>query len=50
MAGASLLTFERPVTFFTNRTGKSTLLEAIARQCGFNLGGGNRDQVFGGTP
>jgi predicted ATPase len=50
--GRLALTFERPVTFFIgdNGTGKSTLLEAIARQCGFNLGGGNRDHVFGGTP
>lgn len=46
------LTFERPITFFVgdNGTGKSTLLEGIAKQCGFNLGGGSRDHMFGGTP
>lgn len=42
------LTFERPITFFVgdNGTGKSTLLEAIARHCGFNLGGGSRDNAY----
>jgi predicted ATPase len=46
------LTFDRAITFFIgdNGTGKSTLLEAIAEQCGFNLGGGSRDHRFGGTP
>jgi predicted ATPase len=46
------LTFERPITFFIgdNGTGKSTLLEAIAKHCGFNLAGGNRNHVFDGTP
>jgi predicted ATPase len=42
------LAFERPITFFVgdNGTGKSTLLEAIARHCGFNLGGGSRDNAY----
>ena len=46
------LVFADPITFFVgdNGTGKSTLLEAIAQQCGFNLGGGSRDHRFGGTP
>ena len=46
------LVFDRAITFFVgdNGTGKSTLLEAIAQQCGFNLGGGSRDHRFGGTP
>lgn len=46
------LTFERPITFFIgdNGTGKSTLLEAIARQCGFNLGGGSRDHRYANDP
>lgn len=46
------LTFDRPITFFIgdNGTGKSTLLEAIAKHCGFNLGGGSRDHAFGGVP
>lgn len=44
------LTFERPITFFVgdNGTGKSTLLEAIAKHCGLGLGGGNRDHQFSG--
>jgi predicted ATPase len=44
------LTFERPITFFIgdNGTGKSTLLEAIAKHCGFGLGGGSRHHQFGG--
>jgi predicted ATPase len=46
------LVFDRPITFFIgdNGTGKSTLLEAIAKQCGFNLAGGNRDHAYSGTP
>jgi len=37
------------VTFFVgeNGTGKSTLLEAIAYQCGFNLQGGHKHHSFG---
>ena len=39
------LEFSTPVTFFTgeNGTGKSTVLEAIAKVCGFHLGGGGSD-------
>jgi predicted ATPase len=42
------LAFDRPITFFVgdNGTGKSTLLEAIAKHCGFNLGGGSRDNAY----
>jgi predicted ATPase len=42
------LSFDRPITFFVgdNGTGKSTLLEAIAKHCGFNLGGGSRDNAY----
>jgi predicted ATPase len=45
------LRFERPITFFIgdNGTGKSTLLEAIARQCGFSVYGGGRNQVDGSS-
>jgi AAA domain-containing protein len=48
--GRLALTFDRPVTFFTgdNGTGKSTLLEAIAKHCGFGLGGGSRHHQFSG--
>jgi predicted ATPase len=44
------IAFERPVTILVgeNGTGKSTLLEAIADQCGFNLRGGNRNHRYGG--
>ena len=40
--------FEKPVTFFIgeNGTGKSTLLEALAIQCGFNPEGGTRNFNF----
>jgi predicted ATPase len=51
LAGGDLeLTFEHPITFFIgdNGTGKSTLLEAIAKHCGFGLGGGDRNHMFGG--
>jgi predicted ATPase len=43
------IAFTKPVTMFVgeNGSGKSTLLEAIASQCGFNLGGGNRNHTFG---
>jgi predicted ATPase len=45
--GKLALTFDRPITFFVgdNGTGKSTLLEAIARQCGFSVLGGGRNQA-----
>jgi predicted ATPase len=50
--GRLSLEFERPITLFVgeNGTGKSTLLEAIAAQIGFNIGGGSRDHAYGGTP
>ena len=40
--------FKKPVTFFVgeNGTGKSTLLEALAIQCGFNAEGGTRNFNF----
>lgn len=46
--GEFVLAFERPITFFVgdNGTGKSTLLEAIAKHCGFNLGGGSRSNSY----
>lgn len=39
------LEFPTPVTFFIgeNGTGKSTVLEAIAKLCGFHIGGGGSD-------
>ncbi|SMO90748.1 AAA family ATPase [Melghirimyces algeriensis] len=42
------LTFETPVTFFVgeNGSGKSTILEAIADQCGFNTASGSRDHLY----
>ncbi|MCI2061959.1 MAG: AAA family ATPase [Eubacteriaceae bacterium] len=42
------LDFDMPVTFFVgeNGTGKSTLLEAIAVEMGFNPEGGSRDFFF----
>jgi predicted ATPase len=45
--GRLALTFDRAITFFVgdNGTGKSTLLEAIARQCGFSVLGGGRNQA-----
>ncbi|MFP3467714.1 AAA family ATPase, partial [Leifsonia sp. SIMBA_070] len=41
------LNFKNNVTFFVGETGsgKSTLLESIADNCGFNLNGGNRNNV-----
>lgn len=43
------LSFSTPVTLIVgeNGTGKSTLLEAIAAGCGFNLSGGSADHRFG---
>lgn len=42
------ITFKTEVTFFVgeNGSGKSTILEAIAEKCGFNLSGGNRDHQY----
>lgn len=42
------LTIKSNVTFFVgeNGTGKSTLLEGIAYQCGFNTAGGGRNNVY----
>ena len=42
--------FTTPVTIFVgeNATGKSTLLEAIADNCGFHQGGGSRDHSYSG--
>ena len=42
------LTFKSNVTFLVgeNGSGKSTILEAIAEKCGFNLAGGNRDHEY----
>jgi predicted ATPase len=42
------LDLKRDVTFFVgeNGTGKSTLLEAIADQCGFNTAGGGRNNYY----
>jgi predicted ATPase len=47
--GKLILDFERPITIIVgeNGTGKSTLLEAIAVQAGFNIAGGNRNHAFG---
>jgi len=45
-AGGNLrIDFTMPITFLVgeNGTGKSTLLEAIAVQCGFSRGGGSQD-------
>lgn len=49
-SGALEIEFAGRVTIFVgeNGTGKSTLLEAIAYQCGFNLRGGNRNHHYGG--
>src|SRR5258705_2110525 len=47
--GGFALDFTNPVTFLIgeNGTGKSSLLEAIARKAGFNASGGSRDNVYG---
>jgi predicted ATPase len=43
-----LLEFKSPITFFVgeNGSGKSTILESIAWNCGFNIGGGNKDHFY----
>jgi predicted ATPase len=48
--GGFALEFSHPVTILVgeNGTGKSSLLEAIARKAGFNPRGGSRDNVYGG--
>ncbi len=48
--GGFALDFTNPVTFLVgeNGTGKSSLLEAIARNAGFNARGGSRDNFYGG--
>src|SRR6266705_326607 len=48
LAGGLHLTFTSDVTFLVgeNGSGKSTILEAIAEKCGFNLSGGNRDHQY----
>jgi predicted ATPase len=49
-SGSFALEFRRPVAIFVgeNATGKSTLLEAIAANCGFNPTGGSRNHFYGG--
>jgi len=44
--------FAHPVTFFAgeNGSGKSTVLEALAIQCGFNPAGGSRNNVYDFAP
>ena len=46
--GKLVLDFERPITIIVgeNGTGKSTLLEGIAVQCGFNVSGGSRNHLY----
>jgi predicted ATPase len=48
--GGFALEFTQPVTILVgeNGTGKSSLLEAIARKAGFNPRGGSRDNFYGG--
>jgi predicted ATPase len=48
--GDFALDFTNPVTVLVgeNGTGKSSLLEAIARKAGFNPRGGSRDNFYGG--
>src|SRR5258708_21184333 len=49
--GGFALDFTHPVTILVgeNGTGKSSLLEAIARKAGFNPRGGSRDNFYGGA-
>jgi predicted ATPase len=48
--GDFALDFTNPITILVgeNGTGKSSLLEAIARKAGFNPRGGSRDNFYGG--
>ncbi|OPX88509.1 MAG: recombination protein F [Pelotomaculum sp. PtaB.Bin104] len=48
LKGLETLSFRGNVTFFVgeNGTGKSTLLEAIAYNCGFNVSGGGRNNKY----
>jgi predicted ATPase len=48
VAGGLSISFKTNVTFLIgeNGCGKSTILEAIAEKCGFNLLGGNRDHHY----
>ncbi|MCX6712749.1 MAG: AAA family ATPase, partial [Candidatus Vogelbacteria bacterium] len=48
LASTLKIGFDRRVTFFVgeNGSGKSTILEAIALQCGFNVQGGNRNHIY----
>ncbi|MCC2647129.1 MAG: hypothetical protein K0R02_1194 [Rickettsiaceae bacterium] len=43
-----ILEFKAPVTFFVgeNGSGKSTIMESIAWNCGFNIGGGSKDHFY----
>lgn len=42
------ISIDKPVFIISgdNGTGKSTLLEAIAHHCGFNIDGGNRNHIY----
>ena len=48
ISGMNSLNLNKEVTFFVgeNGTGKSTLLEAIAYNCGFNTAGGGRNNLY----
>ena len=48
ISGMHTLNLNSEVTFFVgeNGTGKSTLLEAIAHNCGFNTAGGGRNNLY----
>lgn len=48
LSSGTAIRFSTPVTFFVgeNGSGKSTILEAIADECGFNLAGGSRNHVY----
>jgi predicted ATPase len=49
-SGGFALELTNPITLLVgeNGTGKSSLLEAIARNAGFNAKGGSRDNIYGG--